>query len=132
MNTTDFKRSAISLILYVISILIVICLIFRHLTNAPTPLLSIFQVLEDILKFSRPREYPVDPTHLGTLFVMDQTKDGKFWVEEIVDFAALYAEKQQSLAAAVDFLVRPIPMIFSLFERINFLPASCSAWSWAL
>lgn len=37
---------------------------------------------------------------------MDQTKDGKFWVEEIVDFAALYAEKQNAFAAAVDFVVR--------------------------
>lgn len=42
---------------------------------------------------------------------MDQTKDGKFWVEEIVDFAALYAEKQSTLAAAVDFLVRRVFLV---------------------
>jgi len=59
-----------------------------------------------VLKFKIPPEYPVDRSHLGTLFALDKTKDGKFYLEEIIDFAAIYSEKQIANPGAVDFTVR--------------------------
>jgi hypothetical protein len=38
----------------------------------------------------------VDTTHLGTLFVLDKTKDGKFDFQEVLDFGKLYIERESS------------------------------------
>lgn len=62
-------------------------------------------MLEDVLKFKLPPEYPIDKSHLGTLFALDKTKDGKFYLEEVIDFAAIYGEKQANNPGAVDFMV---------------------------
>jgi len=62
-----------------------------------------------LLRFKVPSEYPIDLTHLGTLFALDKSKDGKFYIEEIIDFAAMYSEKQAANLGAVDFVVRSKP-----------------------
>jgi len=60
------------------------------------------------LKIKPPREYPLETTHLGTLFIMDKDKDGKFSLHDLVDFATLYHERQ-ARQDVVDFLVSSIP-----------------------
>ncbi len=62
------------------------------------------EVLDDVLKIKPPREYPLETAHLGTLFIMDKDKDGKFSVHDLIDFATLYHERQ-ARQDVVDFLV---------------------------
>ena len=50
------------------------------------------------------REHPLDPGHLGTLFMLDQTKDGKFYFDEITDFAATYSERLAADTGSVNFV----------------------------
>lgn len=38
----------------------------------------------------------VDLTHLGTLFVIDKSREGKFSWREVSEFARLYFEKSQN------------------------------------
>ena len=63
------------------------------------------QGLKDLSLFKNNKENPIDFTHVGTLFVLDQTKDGKFYLEELIDFANLYFEKLNNHKATVDFMV---------------------------
>jgi hypothetical protein len=57
---------------------------------------------------------------------MDQTKDGKFYVQEIVDFAALYSERQlMHSGVTVDFLVRLVLGFFLFFFVSHFPNPSC-------
>lgn len=50
------------------------------------------------------REHPLDPGHLGTLFMLDQTKDGRFFFEEIMDLAATYSERLAADTGSVNFV----------------------------
>lgn len=50
------------------------------------------------------REHPLDPGHLGTLFMLDQTKDGKFYFDEITDFAAIYSDRLAADTGSVNFV----------------------------
>lgn len=50
------------------------------------------------------REHPLDPSHLGTLFMLDQTKDGKFYFDELTDFAATYSERLAADTGSVNFV----------------------------
>lgn len=56
------------------------------------------------MKFKPPRETPLDLSHLGTLFVMDKQKDGKFDLKELSSFVALYYDRQASDRGTADFL----------------------------
>lgn len=62
------------------------------------------QTLTDMQKFEQPRnsDTSLDKTHLGTLFLMDKTKDGRFTLEEIQQFADLYFERQAANTNTVD------------------------------
>lgn len=53
------------------------------------------KTLDEILEFQNPmqREHVIDATHLGTLFMLDETKEGQVYFEELCDFAATYSEK---------------------------------------
>ena len=55
-------------------------------------------------KFEQPRnsDISLDKTHLGTLFMIDKTKDGRFTKEEILQFVDLYFERQAANTNAVD------------------------------
>eukprot|EP01121_Diplochlamys_sp_Union-15-3_P000867 TRINITY_DN10728_c0_g1_i2.p1 TRINITY_DN10728_c0_g1~~TRINITY_DN10728_c0_g1_i2.p1 ORF type:complete len:189 (-),score=18.94 TRINITY_DN10728_c0_g1_i2:73-639(-) len=60
-----------------------------------------------MLKFQKPNAHPaqdLDLTHLGTLFVMDKSRSGKFYAEEIIDFCTLYLERHAKNKTNVDFL----------------------------
>jgi len=64
--------------------------------------------LEDILRFQSPPAHPtqdLDLTHLGTLFVMERSKTGKFYLDEVIAFVTLYLEKHAKNKTNVDFLV---------------------------
>lgn len=50
------------------------------------------------------REHPLDPGHLGTLFMLDQTKDGRFYFDEIMDLAATYSERLAADTGSVNFV----------------------------
>jgi hypothetical protein len=63
-----------------------------------------YLTLEDVMKFKPPRETPLDMSHLGTLFVMDKQKDGKFDLKELSSFVALYHEHQANDRGTADFL----------------------------
>jgi len=63
--------------------------------------------LEDILRFQSPPAHPtqdLDLTHLGTLFVMERSKTGKFYLDEVIAFVTLYLEKHAKNKTNVDFL----------------------------
>jgi len=56
-----------------------------------------FLTLDDLRNFKQPRGRdiePLDPNHLGTLFVLDKSKDGRFFVEELIEFIHLYFDRQ--------------------------------------
>lgn len=76
------------------------------------------EVLDDVLKIKPPREYPLETAHLGTLFIMDKDKDGKFSVHDLIDFATLYHERQ-ARQDVVDFLVINFKFIQNYYEFIT-------------
>eukprot|EP01098_Paradermamoeba_levis_P008170 TRINITY_DN3386_c0_g1_i1.p1 TRINITY_DN3386_c0_g1~~TRINITY_DN3386_c0_g1_i1.p1 ORF type:complete len:226 (-),score=50.98 TRINITY_DN3386_c0_g1_i1:82-759(-) len=51
-------------------------------------------VLDEIIQIQPLREHPIDLTHLGTLFVLDKNLDGKFSVQECIDFAELCCSRE--------------------------------------
>eukprot|EP01126_Amoeba_proteus_P057877 TRINITY_DN740_c0_g2_i16.p1 TRINITY_DN740_c0_g2~~TRINITY_DN740_c0_g2_i16.p1 ORF type:complete len:146 (+),score=27.43 TRINITY_DN740_c0_g2_i16:210-647(+) len=55
-------------------------------------------------KFEQPRnsDISLDKTHLGTLFMIDKSKDGRFYLDEIKQFVDLYFERQAANANTVD------------------------------
>jgi len=44
-----------------------------------------------MLQIQPPRENPVDLSHLGTLYLMDKRLSGRFYAEDLYDFAEIYA-----------------------------------------
>jgi len=58
-----------------------------------------FLTLDDLRNFKQPRGNeiePLDPSHLGTLFVLDKSKDGRFFIEELIEFIHMYFDRQAS------------------------------------
>lgn len=83
----------------------------------------IVEVLDDVLKIKPPREYPLETAHLGTLFIMDKDKDGKFSLHDLIDFATLYHERQ-ARQDVVDFLVINSKFVENLFYSL-IMPPIC-------
>ncbi len=64
------------------------------------------KVLDQMLQFEiKDRDHQVDPTHLGTLFVMDTNRDGKFELEEMVSVGQIYSARAASNKIQSDFQV---------------------------
>jgi len=63
-----------------------------------------FLTLSDMIKFKQPRnaDIQLDSTHLGTLFMIDQNKDGRFTRDEIVEFVHEYFARQTANPNTVD------------------------------
>jgi len=63
-----------------------------------------YLTLSDMLKFKQPRNRDImlDPNHLGLIFVLDDSKDGRFYLKDIHKFADLYFERQASNPNVVD------------------------------
>jgi len=56
-----------------------------------------FLTLDDLRNFKQPRGSeiePLDPNHLGTLFVLDKSHSGRFFVEELIEFIHMYFDRQ--------------------------------------
>jgi len=53
-----------------------------------------YLVLDQVLQMQPFREHPVDIAHLGTLFVLDKDKDGRFTEQEFIAFAQMFASKK--------------------------------------
>eukprot|EP00026_Physarum_polycephalum_P009953 Phypoly_transcript_10093.p1 GENE.Phypoly_transcript_10093~~Phypoly_transcript_10093.p1 ORF type:complete len:228 (+),score=17.92 Phypoly_transcript_10093:535-1218(+) len=49
-----------------------------------------YLTLDQMLQFQPPRENPIDLSHLGTLYVMDKRLSGRFYFEDLMDFAEVY------------------------------------------
>lgn len=61
------------------------------------PAVPEYIVLDQLLQLQPPRENPIDPTHLGTLYVLDSLDgalNGRFSLQDLFDFAELYAWQQ--------------------------------------
>eukprot|EP01124_Arcella_intermedia_P017685 TRINITY_DN24501_c0_g1_i1.p1 TRINITY_DN24501_c0_g1~~TRINITY_DN24501_c0_g1_i1.p1 ORF type:complete len:235 (-),score=51.77 TRINITY_DN24501_c0_g1_i1:49-753(-) len=67
---------------------------------------KLFLILSDIQKFKQPpnADITLDCTHLGTLFAIAKTKDGRFYCDEIIDFVHLYFERQAQKTNTVDIV----------------------------
>lgn len=65
-----------------------------------------FLTLSDIQKFKQPRNRDImlDPNHLGTIFVLDNSKEGRFYLKDIQKFADLYFERQANNPNIVDIV----------------------------
>ena len=48
-----------------------------------------YMVLSDVLSINLPEEYPFNFFHLGNLFNMDQNKDGRFSLEDLLQFSQM-------------------------------------------
>lgn len=46
-----------------------------------------YLVLSEVLKIEPPEDYIVKIGHIGNLFILDQNKDGRFTLKEIIEFA---------------------------------------------
>jgi hypothetical protein len=56
-------------------------------------------VLEDLLQIrTRPEDLPLDLRHLGSLYILDDNKDGRFGEAELIAFADRYATMSEALA----------------------------------
>jgi len=53
--------------------------------------------LNDLHKFKQPKdiEFTLDSHHLGTLFALNKSKDGRFYLDDIVDLIHLYFDRHQ-------------------------------------
>jgi len=63
-----------------------------------------FLILSDMIKFKQPRnaDIQLDSTHLGTLFMLDSNKDGRFTRDEIMEFVHEYFARQTANPNTVD------------------------------
>jgi len=52
-----------------------------------------FLVLHDLLNFNMPNLIQLQLTHIGVLFVMDSTYDGKYTLDKLLAFSELCAER---------------------------------------
>jgi len=49
-----------------------------------------YLTLDQMLQFQPPRENPIELSHLGTLYVMDKRLSGRFYFDDLLDFAEVY------------------------------------------
>ncbi|PRP86794.1 hypothetical protein PROFUN_05011 [Planoprotostelium fungivorum] len=60
--------------------------------------------LSHLVQFqAKDRDHFVDPTHLGTLFVMDTNLDGKFELDEMIRVGQMYSERASRNVIQTDF-----------------------------
>merc|ERR1712100_982392 len=52
-------------------------------------------VLDEVLMLKPPKDIPIDFSHLGTLFVLDDNLDGRVTMKEVYRFAELWANQQR-------------------------------------
>jgi len=52
-----------------------------------------YLILDNLLNFNMPNMIHLQLTHIGVLFVMDSTQDGKFTLEKLLAFSDLCAER---------------------------------------
>lgn len=60
--------------------------------------LTIVQALDQVIKIQVSeivRDYNMDLTHLGILFVMDRNKTGRFYKEDILSFVEMVYEREE-------------------------------------
>lgn len=54
-----------------------------------------FLVLDEVLMLKPPEDIPIDFSHLGTLFILDEDLDGRVTMKEVHRFAELWANQQR-------------------------------------
>jgi len=62
-----------------------------------------YLVLDEVLQMEPPRESTIDICHLGTLFVIDKRLTGRFYENDILEFARTYASQALRNGSKEDF-----------------------------